>query len=348
MKTTKPLIKYTVPDIADYRAKRNARRDAERTKLLAGAQTTVKPTSESQLLALEARLSGMSEDLVMRLGGITTGVRQQDAKSLQDGDISEQRASTYWLVISNTPLNAYTASEATGVPDYYDEHPSTSSMLCKAKRTRSLGAEADRYYWEVQCDYSDQIQLPLYMPAVIEWDFSTESEDYFFDADGDPVVNSAGTPFDAQPQRDKGVITATCTKNVATSFDLSYALSFGNAVNSDSFTLDGVSISAGQAKIALSIGGVQTSNGEDFRTVKINFKFKPDWDDHFADVGYYQLNGSGKAIPITTGTPPKQVEKPYPLNGSGAKKTNPTDTPAELTFKPYNAVPFSDLSGLLT
>jgi hypothetical protein len=65
-------------------------------------------------------------------------------------------------------------------------------------------------------------------------------------------------------------------------------------------------------------------------------------------MSYYQLDGSGALTPITVGSPPMQVTKPYPLDGSGHAAADPTDDPATLDFYPYVESNYSGFSTLLS
>ena len=285
---------------------------------------------------------------------MTISVHEQGQKNLYDGDINEERASRFFVVRSDTPITEVQAATATGVPPYFDPHPSNSSYLCKQKRGKSLAEEAGRYGWEIQADYSNKIILPLSMPAQYEWDFSEATEEYFFDCDidyshpnGYPVVNSAGQPFEQIPQREGGSITANCTKNVAVDFDVSAALSFRQTINKESFVVDGVTIDVDQAKISgMQISPPQLSNGQWYRVVKVVVKMRKDWQDHFADMGFAEIDDTWELQPILAGNPPQQVTKPWPLDGNGYAQSSPTDTPAKLDFKPYHEADFSALSAL--
>ncbi len=287
-----------------------------------------------------------------------TTVNEIGAKGLADGDINEERASRFFLVRSSTPIDAVAAATASGIPDYFDPHPSNSAYLLKNKRGRAVSEDSGRYAWEIQLDYSNRIIHPLDMPAQIEWDFSEASEAYFLDwstPDPKPVKNSAGQNFEALPERESGVIVCHITKNVATDFDTSLFLSARENVNSAGFTVDGVSLDVHQAKFSgANVTPPALSAGEWFRTVKMTLKFKQSWDDVFNDEGYQQLASDGINLVdcYTNATDPnnkpEKVVKPWPLDGTGHKKANATDTPEPLTFKPYEELDFADLSALLS
>jgi hypothetical protein len=275
---------------------------------------------------------------------------EQTQKNLQDGDISEERATRFFYVSSSVAnVDPVAVAAASGIPAYYDEHPDNSAYLMKQKRTKSLGDEAGTYRWEVQCDYSNRIVTPLEAPILYEWDFSEASQSYFFDTADSPVVNSAGQPFDSIPERETGSITCNITVNVASDFDVSIFLSFREQINDASFVVDGVTIDTDQAKFSGASVSAQTlSDSIWFRTCKLTFKFRLSWNDVFADMGYYQYSatGTGDLVSITVGTPPQPTQKAYPLNGSGAAAATADTVPATLTFYPYLEASYADLSAL--
>jgi hypothetical protein len=281
---------------------------------------------------------------------MTLIVEEQTQKNLQDGDISEERATRFFLIKSNTPLvDPVAVSQASGLPTYYNTHPDNSTYLVKQIRTKSLGDDAGTWYWETQVDYSNRIITPLEAPVLYEWDFSEASENYFYDTDGNAVVNSAGQPFDSIPTRETGAITCNISVNVASDFDVSIFLSYREQINSGSFVVDGVSIDEDQAKFSgANVSALQLSDSIWYRTCKLTIKFKYDWNDIFLDMGYYQYSasGTGDLVPIFVGTPPQPTQKAYPLDGSGGAQATADTAPAQLTFYPHTEADFGDLSAL--
>jgi len=145
-----------------------------------------------------------------------------------------------------------------------------------------------------------------------------------------------------------GEITVTITKNIAPGdWDPITAATFlypATAVNNASMTIDGVSVTTGQARITgIKCTSTKTRAGVSYRTRTITIKARSSWDHVVEDRGFNELDpdNSGKVRQITKGTPPVKVDKPWPLDGSGAAKANSTDAPATLTFKPYPAKDFS-------
>lgn len=241
-----------------------------------------------------------------------------------------------------TSLLALTAS---GVPEYGDAYDGSTTNL----RASSIAAQAadgwdfrlvDVTYTENQIVWQEN---PLDEPDSISWTWQEVTETYALDRsspDPLPVVTSAGQPFRELPQREGFRLVANIRRNVA-SFDFSAALSYQNAINSDTFTVDGVSVGVRQAKLnVVGVSEVKKKNGVSYRELTIQLKFRGDWRDSFADRGTKQLV-SGDLVPILAGDPPQPIDDDWPLDGSGAAKASSTDTPAVLTFKPYDEVSFA-------
>lgn len=290
-------------------------------------------------------------------------VEEQGHLASSSNDPNEKTALRVFIAIADaptTPVAAETASHGgNSIPDITDEHPDDPDRLVKSKSAKP-DQESVRTVFTVEVNYSSKvdgssedsvIENPLDRPAVVEWDFDDDKEPYFIDRDDDPdgpfpVVNSAGERFQEFLERDTGSITATITKNIgATAYDPVLAFTYKHAVNSDGFTIDGVSIDAGQAKMKCHIAGaVQTENGVSYKQVKTILQFRPTWDDVVEDRGFNELDpaNDGKLKQIMKGAaPPAPVDTPWPLNGEGAKLPNSTDAPATLTFVPYFKLPFA-------
>lgn len=266
----------------------------------------------------------------------------------------EVTATQFWVVNYDSPANCILALIATDgtntIPSIGQSHPDDSSLYVNKVQAKPNGDTAQSFLVEV--DYSDQVQQnPLEVPAAIAWDFDEATQPYFLDNDPSgpkPCVNSAGEPFETLLEREAGKIKCTIVKNQA-SYNPTQAVTYSEAVNSDSFSLDGVTISEGQAKMKAITGGAKTTvniGGTDvtYRPVTYTIHFREDWNDVIEDRGYHESDGSGKLKEINKGTPPIKPDKPWPLDGSGGAKPNATDTPETITFYPYSTQPFSTFS----
>ncbi len=208
----------------------------------------------------------------------------------------------------------------------------------------------------MQVDYSDQLTTdpnPLNLPPKITWDFSEATEPYFLDKSSTPkpCVTSAGELFQNFLQRETGHISCTYTVNKS-SYTPQTGITYLHVVNSDAFTIDGIGITAGQAKLSgipaapwvtvnILVAGVPTSVR--YREVTFKLKFKANWLDVVQDRGLCEIDPdhTGKLRQILKGTPPLPVDKPWPLDGSGAAKANATDTPATISLHPYATMAFA-------
>ncbi len=229
----------------------------------------------------------------------------------------------------------------------------TGDTLRKAASISVKPRDQTGLLFDVEVEYTTgtveaPAESPLDEPAVFEWDFSASSQPYFWDESDTPkpTLSSAGEPFENLLEREVGEIVVTITKNIEpAAWNPITAASFmypATAVNSGSMTVDGVSVSAGQARFAgVRCSGIQTANGIQYRTLSVTLKLRSSWDHVIDDRGFHELDGEGGLKEIVKGTPPVKVDKPWPLDGSGAAKANVDDEPAKLTFKPYPAKDFS-------
>lgn len=211
--------------------------------------------------------------------------------------------------------------------------------------------------FDVEVEYSTSetglsvFDNPLSDPVEYDWDFSSSSQTYFKDETTPTAkytLTSAGEPFENLLEREVGDIAVTITKNIAPGdWDPPTAATFLNpatAINNASMTIDGVSISTGQARMTgIKCTPTKTRAGVSYRTLTLSLKVRSSWDHAVDDRGFNELDpvNTGKVREITKGTPPTKVDKPWPLDGSGAAKANSTDAPATLTFKPYPSKDFS-------
>jgi hypothetical protein len=180
------------------------------------------------------------------------------------------------------------------------------------------------------------------------------------------TLNSAAMRFADFLQRYGGTVTATFAVNipltgtyngsggVKNAWNVSQAIIYcagGSnqstpAINSDSFTFDGQTISIGQCRIkGMKCGSVQTQNGVKYRVKMFSLAFKKSWLDVIDDRGFYEIDParSGQVREILNPVGGTKPDTPWPLDGSGAKKPNATDAAPQWTFVPYRSLPFATL-----
>lgn len=244
--------------------------------------------------------------------------------------------------------SAMTASDGTtSVASIGDYWSGTTLAKCKSKSAERVNGDSQDQF-DVTCDFTtasdaQTIENPLARPVKFDYGGSGTLEPYFRDAAGDPVVTSAGNPFEQMPQRFQYDGTITITRNVAAYNDAT-AESYRNKVNSDTVTLNGTAYTAKQLLLVnWTASGPNVENDITFWTETIEIaKRIAGWDQVYEDRDTQELDGAGGLKPILDATH-QPVAAPWSLDGSGAAKASPTDAPATLTFVPYAAVAFASL-----
>lgn len=204
----------------------------------------------------------------------------------------------------------------------------------------------DRKTWRVDVAWETlqfgQLQPndnPLLRPTEYRWGSDTRTVPFFKDLTGKNVVNSAGESFEQLPEREKSDWSVTITRNEATP-NLATLFSYSDAVNSDTFSVDGATFAAGYAKLTISDCTKIIENGYTYYRITYLLRFRAEgWLVRIADMGYNEI-ASGKRRPIID-EDGMEVRRPWPLNGLGVKVASPTGSPAELTFKACSELPFA-------
>lgn len=131
----------------------------------------------------------------------------------------------------------------TGTPDedaakdaafeHADPHPKNNNMRCASRTVSPRGGPLS---WTVTAEYrfgdvGRGAANPLDEPCVVHPDIEHESLPFEYDIDGNPVVNSAGDPYDPPDTRFVPIATFVI-KRVVPFFDLSVALDVTDSINS--------------------------------------------------------------------------------------------------------------------
>ena len=238
-------------------------------------------------------------------------------------------------VISNDKNDGpFEVGSTSGLPIIGNAHPEDANAFCV-----DLVPENTEPYagWTVTATYSDERVIntdPTIDAAEISWGSEQFQKVAVFDRDGNAIVNSAGDLFDPPAMMDDSRRVVTVTKNLATV--PAWILDYQDAVNSDAFTVDGVSIAVGKAKMqSVTVSPKQRRNNTVFRHVNFTIHLQRDgWALDILDAGYNRKDplDATKRQPITIdGLLPSA---PYPLNGSGAPLENPS--PANCVFRSFN------------
>jgi len=209
--------------------------------------------------------------------------------------------------------------------------------------------------WTATYLYSSERELatdPTAEPAIIT--VSTEQFQKVAETDinGYSICNSAGDPFDPPYMMDDSRRVIHVSKNM--SGHPSWLLDYQDVVNSDSFTVKGVTYTEGQGKVQrVSIGEDQTRNGVTFVVVSIEIHLQRDgWHLKPLDAGFRELAFDGLTRiniynPPSTGDTDgaqERITAPVPLDGDGQALNDPTtDTAVFLDYTIYKADTFSAL-----
>jgi hypothetical protein len=165
-----------------------------------------------------------------------------------------------------------------------------------------------------------------------------------FNKDDELIVNSAGDPYDPPPMMDDSRRVISLVRNVPNC--PSWILDYQDAVNSDAFTVRGVTYAVGTGKVqSVSLSDAQKRNGIDFYTLEVLIHLQRNgWILKTLDAGFREVDYSGDLINILNPGDGERVSAPVPLNGAGAALANPSPTNNVLRSDVvYNTAPFSVL-----
>ena len=249
------------------------------------------------------------------------------------------------LITDDPDDGPYAIGSNASLPNIGSLHPEDSSAWC-----RELTVENDNPYagWVVTANYSSERELsetPTSDPAFVTWDSEQFQKPAIQDKDGDAVVNSAGDFFDPPAMMDDSRRVVTVQKNLTAV--PAWILDYQDAVNSDQFTVDGVTIAIGTAKMQrVSVGAEDIRNGIAFRQVTFTMHLQRDgWDMQILDAGFRRIDPGDStkriAISLDDGTEPTT---PALLDGSGGLLSNPT--PANAVFKTFSVYKTRTFSSL--
>lgn len=246
------------------------------------------------------------------------------------------------LKASSKSDSAYTVGSNASLPIIGSVYPDDAGAWCRTLIVENNDPFAG---WKVTAEYSSEVELgtdPTTDPAIIDWSSEQFQKVAWIAYAGTGILNSAGDFFDPPNMMDDTRRSVRVTKNLASV--PSWILSYQDAVNSDTFSVDGVSIGIGVAKMQrVDVGRKEKRNGVSFRTVEFDIHFRKEgWLLRPLDAGFREKQGAGR-INMTNqdGTLPAA---PICLDGSGAKLANPTLSNAVfLSFIVYETKAFSSL-----
>lgn len=187
--------------------------------------------------------------------------------------------------------------------------------------------------WSVEVEYGPirpGESSPLLEEPEVDWGLAAYQRIADADRDGNPIVNSAGDPYDPPLTRDDSRPLLTIVRNEATYSPL-LADAYRDTVNLATFfgapagTVKCKSITAKRAWSPLVAGGF-------YWVVTYLFEFNRDgWTSRPLDIGYRRLDGANRRQILIDGQP---ATSPVPLDGAGGVLT-PGDPPVFLAFELY-------------
>ena len=273
-----------------------------------------------------------------------------------EGISSEQAANnegirTYSHVYRVTATQRYTAYQIGSAPGL----PLIGSQLAyDAAYCRSLTVDLTdgKLIWNVTANYSTAFEMnpnPLLDPVRVSWNGEQYQEPAVIDLNGHGILNSAGDIYDPPVMKDRARPTVTLRKNLATV--PSYQFTYQNKTNDAPFTIDGVTVATGLAKIRnITCGEQEDRGGTKFRVVTIAMDLdEKNWNAKPLDQGFRQkkpVSGSPGVFTIedcvdSKGVP---VTQPALLDGSGAQIPQPT--PSDAVFGDFQVYEQADYSVL--
>lgn len=248
----------------------------------------------------------------------------------------------FWLTTTSRTEGPFAVGSNASLPDIGSAHPEDSSAWC---RRLSVERVAGWRLWKVVAEYSSEFELnttPTSDPAIITWSTEQFQKPAEFDASGNAVVNSAGDKFDPPALMDDSRRIVTVQKNM--SAVPTWILTYQDAVNNDTFSVGGVSVAIGQAKMqSVNVSVRKTRNGTNFYEVSFTMHLqKAGWVLSIVDAGYRKKVGTGREI--ITNTDKTLPMTPVALDGSGGVLADPTAaTIVYREFTVYETKAFSSL-----
>lgn len=230
---------------------------------------------------------------------------------------------TFKLTTSAKTERAYHVGSHASLPAIGEVHPDDAGAWCT---TLQVDPSDPWKGWTVTAEYSTERELaenPTNDPAEITWGYEQFQKPAITNYAGQAILNSAGDPFDPPIMIDDSRPHVTISKNLA-SVPV-WITTYQDAINSGSFTVDGITVAAGLAKMQnITITRAQSRNGTSYRTVTFSIHLqKQGWSSKVLDAGFRQIGYGGSRENIRNGTDDELPAAPVPLNGSGVALDDP-------------------------
>jgi hypothetical protein len=275
----------------------------------------------------------------------------------RSGGIDAQWNRTYrrsWRIVTDGPLaigplgarsaipvtfgQVYSLKDNTGAVVEYDNW--SLALACNAQIDPDCNDDCS---WVVTVEYgpydpTEFPENPLNHPVKVSWNGNRFERVVFIDANGNPVLNSAGDYFDPPLMADDSRPMLRIVRNEQL-YNPTYANLWKDTVNLDVFW----GFDAGTVKLAFPNGDLEFSPVCGFYDV-VTYEFEVNangWVKQILDQGMRQIV-SGKKVKILDDAG-AAVDSPALLNGAG-KKLATGGAPVFLPFTVYQTADFSALN----
>ncbi len=244
----------------------------------------------------------------------------------RDGEIEVSKTQSvrrYIRVFRVATDNNYTEAaeilSSGSCPQVGNFYPDDTGAWCR--RVQARNESYSKRVWIVTANYSSEFEIednPLADPAEIEWTTEQYQKMYERDKDNALICNSAGDPFKPAIEGDDARWAVTVRKNVQAV--PTTILEYRNAVNSNAFTISGVSVAARCAKLSgIRVGPTQERNNVAFVVFSYTMHLNGDtWDKVTLDAGFrMKIAGTNIRMNII-GHDGQRVSSPVTLDGAGS------------------------------
>lgn len=239
------------------------------------------------------------------------------------------------------------------LPREGSRHPSNVNFVCKSVSLEKTSV----CLYEAQCTYESPVyetadgepnDNPLNVPPEISFSTVVTEEETEMDMLGNPLVNSAGSPFTGVTMEITDM-AISINKNVAT-FNPTEMIYYNGAINSDNF----LGFAAGQLKLqnftATPVLGEinywKLTLSIMARTPTPNVPSDKVWFRRIQNKGRYVLNDNNDQVPATMGENIK-IASNVMVNLDSAGKRLPDNAPPQFLFFQMNPIASFNALGIL-
>jgi hypothetical protein len=250
---------------------------------------------------------------------------------------------TFKLTTSAKTERAFHVGSHASLPVIGEVHPDDAGAWCT---TLQVDPSDPWKGWTVTAEYSTERELaedPTNDPAEITWGYEQFQKPAVTNYAGQAILNSAGDPFDPPIMIDDSRPVVTISKNLA-SVPV-WVFTYQDAINLGSFTVDGITVDAGLAKMQdIKIVRRQSRNGTSYRTVTFSIHLqKQGWSSKQLDAGFRQIGYGGGRENIRNSVDDELPAAPVPISAGAALNDPDPATAVYRTDVVYESKDFSVL-----